>query len=199
MATFLRTRATLQLVGQSTPSLLTHYWDSTGAAIGLLATEAVARVRAQYSAMAAQLAASSVFTPNLLVDEVDEATGALVNQVAASAPPAIAFTGSGDPLPFMVQGLVKLGTNAFINGRRVQGRMFIPGALEVNSAGTPPAPLSGFVTLMNTGAAALGTTIVTPIGQRVWHRPVGGLGGLSVPVTTRQASTQWATLKSRRT
>lgn len=198
MATFLRTRATLQLIGQSTPSLITRYWDSTGAAIGLLATEAVARDRAFFGSLSAVLTAGAIYTPNLVVDEIEETTGALVNQVAAAAPAAIAFTGSGDGIPYAMQALVRLGTNSFIGGRRVQGRQFIPGFLEASSTGNPPQPSTGLLTSIQTAANLLGTTIVTPIGQRVWHRPGGATPGLSVPVISRSVSPQWAVLKSRR-
>lgn len=198
MATFLRARATLQLVGMSTPALITSYWDSTGAAIGLLATEAVARDRAFWGALAAQITNGAAYTPNLVVDEIEETTGTLVNQVTAAAPAAVAFTGSGDGVPWATQALVRFATNSFINGRRVQGRRFIPGCLETQNSGTVPQPQSGLLTALGNANTALGTTIVTPIGQRIWHRP-GALGaGLSVPVTARQVSTSWAILKSRR-
>lgn len=199
MATFLRSRATLQIVGQSTPSLITRYWDSTGAAIGLLATEAVARDRAFWNALAATVANGAIYTPNLIVDEIDEATGDLVNQISAAAPAAVSFTGANDPLPYFTQGLVRLGTNLFINGRRVQGRQFIPGATELFSTGTPAAPTSTFLTNVGAACTALGTTIVTAIGQRVWHRPGPSGPGLSTPVISRSVSPAWAVLKSRRT
>lgn len=199
MATFLRTRATLQIVGQSTPSLITRYWDSAGAAIGLLATEAVARDRAFWNSLAATVANGANYTPTLIVDEIEETTGVLVNQIAATAPAAIAFTGAGDPLPYFTQALMRLGTNLFVGGRRVQGRQFIPGLVENASTGTPAAPTTTVLTALQTAANLLGTTITTPITQRVWHRPVGGAGGLSTPVLSRSFSPSWAVLKSRRT
>ena len=198
MATFLRTRATLQGIGMATPALITTYWDSAGAAIGLLATEAVARDRAFWAALTAFVANGSVYTPNLIVDEIEETTGALVNQVAAAAPAAIANIAGGDPLPYATQGLVRFGTNAFINGRKVAGRRFIPQLMEGQSAGTPPTPNAPVITAMQNACNALGAVIVTPIGQRVWHRPAPGRPGLSVPVISRSVSSTWAILKSRR-
>jgi hypothetical protein len=44
---------------------------------------------------------------------------------------------SSDPLPWATQGVVRLKTNAFNNGRRLQGRLFIPGPGEGNSDGLP--------------------------------------------------------------
>jgi hypothetical protein len=198
MATFLRTRSTFTLAGMSSPALITAYWDSTGAAVGLLATEAVARVRACFNAMNAILIAGSLYSPSLIVDEIEETTGAIVNQVTAGAPGAIAFTGTGDPLPYQTQGLLGFGTATFISGRRLKGRMFIPGFGELSSAGAPPVPSAAAITAMNNGAAALGTTILTATNQRVWSRPQPGRPGLSAPVTTRSISPVWAVLKSRR-
>lgn len=198
MATFLRTRASLQIVGQSTPSLITHYWDSTGAAIGLLATEAVARVRAHFAALNTSIAAGAIYTPNLVVDEIDENTGALANQISASAPAAVSFTGANDPLPFFTQALERYATNLYVNGRRVQGRSYVPGITELFSTGNPPVPTSTVLASLVTAMSALGTTIVTPMSQRVWHRPGPSGPGLSTPVISRSAAPYWAVLKSRR-
>lgn len=199
MATFLRTRGQLQVLGQGTPSLVTHYWDSAGGSGVALATEAVARVRAFWNSFAAWVGSGSTWTPNLVVDEIEETTGALVNQYAASAPAGVAFTATGDALPLFTQGLLRYGTAAFIDGRRVQGRTYVPGVVESSSAGNPAAPIPAYITALNTAAALLGTTIITPMSQRVWHRPGPRGAGLSAPVITRQAANTWAVLKSRRT
>lgn len=198
MATFLRSRATLQIPGQGSPSLITRYWDSTGAGIGALATEAVARDRAFFNSLAASVVAGSTYTPNLVVDEIDEVTGNLVNQIAAAPPAAVAFTGAFDALPYFVQGLMRLSTNLFVNGRRTQGRMFIPGLMENGSAGAPAAPTAALVTSLTTAAATLSAVVVSPINQRVWHRPSLAGPGLSTVVTARSIAPTWAVLKSRR-
>jgi hypothetical protein len=111
----------------------------------------------------------------------------------------VVFTAAGDALPYATQGLLRLGTAAFIGGRRVQGRQFIPGLTETANAGTPAQPTTSVMTSMQNAANLLGTTVVTPINQRVWHRPKLGTGGLSTPVITRSISPTWAVLKSRRT
>lgn len=199
MATFLRHRGALQVIGQSSPALVTTYWDAAGGTPAALATEAVARVRAFWNSLAGSVISGSTWTPNLIVDEIEDTTGELVNQWAASAPAAVTFSGTGESLPLFTQGLIRFGTGSFINGRRLQGRMFVPGFREIDSTGNPPAPVAGLVTAMNTAAALLGTTIVTPMSQRIWHRPGPSGAGLSAPVITRQASSTWAILKSRRT
>lgn len=196
MATFLRQRTSIQ-VGSIDPALMTTYWDSTGAAIGLLATEAVARVRAFLNGLAADMPPGTTPTYNLLLDEIEETTGQIVNQVTATAPAAITFTGSSDLLPPQTQGLVRLQTASFIAGRRLQGRIFIPLQKETNND-TDGKPTAAYLVRLNNAAALLGTTVVTAMNQRVWSRPQPGRAGLSAPVVARSAATQWAVLKSRR-
>lgn len=198
MATFLRSRAVLSLPGQGSPALLTYYWDSTGAAPAALATEAHARVRAFWNSLAAWLptVAALAITPE--VDEIEETNGQIVGQAVGTLPAAVSFTATTDSLPYQTQALLGLTTGTFISGRRLKGRQFIPGLTEAaNTSGG--APFGTAVTALNTAASLLGTTVVTPVNQRVWHRPVGGSGGLSAIVTSRSASTKWAVLKSRRT
>lgn len=199
MATFLRARCTLQLVGQSTPCLITTYWDSAGATPTVLGTEALARVRAMFNGLAASIVTGAGLTFNPIVDEIEETTGTLVNQHAATPPASVTFSATGDALPYATQALARFGTAGFINGRRVQGRMFIPGFVESQSLGTPPQPTGGLIGILQTSVNLLGTTVTTPMSQRIWHRPGPSGAGLSVPVTARSISPFWATLRSRRT
>ena len=196
MATFLRARNTLTIGAAGPQCLLTTYWDSTGAAVGALATEAMARVRAAWAALANAIPSSSTLSFDPLLDEIEESNGNIVGQVAGTLPAAVTFTNANDPLPYQTQALVRLDTGVYIGGRRLKGRIFIPGASEDrNTAG---APIAAYLTQLNSFATALGTTVVTPMNQRVWHRPVNGFGGLSQPVISRTVSGQWAVLKSRR-
>lgn len=198
MATILRSRGTFSATGMGTPALVTHYWDSAGGTGTALATEAVARVRAMWNAMAAVITLSATWTPNLVVDEIDEVTGDLVNQYAAAAPAAVTFSASGDTLPYFTQGLMRFATASFIAGRRLQGRSFIPGVVETDNQGAPGVPSAATLTALQGGANLLGTTIVTPMSQRIWHRPSPSAAGLSSPVISRTVSPTWAVLKSRR-
>lgn len=196
MATFLRQRVTAAYNG-AFPALLTFYWDSTGAAQSALCTEAMARVRAMLNSNAAGIPGAAVFTFNPLFDEIEEDTGALVGQVAGTPPAALTFTGATDLLPLQTQGLVQYGTNSFLNGRRVQGRQFLPYPMEGQSDSLG-SPTSAYRTAWQTAVNLLGTTITTPMAQRVWHRPKGGIGGLSTVIITRTIGTKFAVLKSRR-
>jgi hypothetical protein len=198
MATFLRSRATLGLAGMATPALLTYYWDSAGATPAALATEAHARVRAFWNNLAPAVGASSTLTIFPEVDEIEETNGAIVGQTVGTLPPAVTFSAAGDFLPYQTQALLRLTTGTFIDGRRLRGRQYLPGWTELsNTSGGVPAGSS--VANITSAAALLGTTIVTPMNQRVWHRPKAGSPGLSAIVVARQAGVNWAVLKSRRT
>jgi len=198
MATFLRSRAVIGVNGGAAPALLTHYWDSAGAAVGLLATEAVARVRAACAALTTVIGSNCIYTPTLLVDEIEETNGNIVNQVLAGAPAALAFTGAGSLMPLQTQLVAQYQTGLFLNGRRVRGRSYIPGiVVGAGTAGGNPAPAT--LTALGAFNAALGTTIITPMTQRVWHRPnSAGVGGLSAAVTTRTAGASFGVMRSRR-
>jgi len=198
MATFLRTRATIQDAGIGPAALLTYYWDSAGGTGAALTTEAIARVRAFWNSAAALIHSTASITFNLTSDEIEETTGAIVNQYVGAAPAAVTFTGGGDALPLATQSLMRLSSATFVNGRRVVGRQFLPYPTETANlnGGIPSTP--AYVTPMTTAAALLGTTIVTPMTQRIWHRPGPSGAGLSVPVTSRSIAGSWATLKSRR-
>lgn len=197
MATFFRVRQTLTLPGVSTPPLITTYWDSTGAAGAALVTEAMARVRAFFLATASDVPVNAALVYNAVADEIEETTGQIVGQQAGTAPAASVYTGGGDLLPLQTQALVRFMTSTFIAGRKLQGRMFVPFAPESDndSGGRLQAT---YVTRLQNAANALGTTIVTPMNQRVWSRPQPGRAGLSAPVIARTVSPDWSVLRSRR-
>lgn len=64
------------------------------------------------------------------VEQVDPATGQIVD-VHTITPQTVSFSGTGEPLPPATQGLLRLRTNNFVNGRRIRGRIFIPGVTEL--------------------------------------------------------------------
>lgn len=199
MATFFRNRA--RLVSGGVTALSTYYWDSTGGTPAAIATEAGARVRAMWESYKANIGGAAVITVDGFGDEIDETNGQIVGQFVGTPPAVVNATGVGDILPLQTQALIRLGTSTFIAGRRVQGRIYVPYALE--SASTGGVPIGAVITALTTAAGLLGTTIVTGISQRVWHRPADPvLGpatpGLSVVVTSRSVAPTWSVLRSRR-
>lgn len=198
MATFLRTRYQFVTGASGDPALLTYYWDSTGAPLGTLVTEAHARVRAAWAALAGVIVAGSVLAFTFPeADEIEETTGDIVGQAVGTLPSAVTFTAPGDQMPPQTQALVRFRTGTFIGGRRLQGRQFIPGWTEGanDSSGQVSAAVQANLTSYNN---ALGATIVTAMAQRVWHRPGGTGPGLSAPVIARSVNAPWAVLRSRR-
>jgi hypothetical protein len=122
-----------------------------------------------------------------------------VNQVAAAAPAALSFTGTGNYLPLQTQGVAQYQTATFLGGRRLRGRSYLPGFVATTgTAGGNVAAAT--ITAIGAYNTALGTTIVTATNQRVWHRPpvAGGVGGLSAVVSTRSAGTSFGVMRSRR-
>lgn len=200
MATILRVRSVIGLNAGAVSCLVTTYWDSTGAAIGALATESVARVRAAFNAAAGAIGNTVTYSPTLIVDEVEETTGAIVNQITAAAPAATAGLSAGLPLPLQTMLVAQYQTNTFLRGRRLRGRSYIPGWTvgAMAASGLPVAAAINSVAAWNT---ALGTTILTPTNQRVWSRPVKlpvFRAGLSAPVSVRAVNGQFAVMRSRR-
>jgi hypothetical protein len=198
MATIYRQRSTFTPGSGGGVALVTTYWDSTGAAPAAMATEILARVRAAFLALGTTLASGSGVAYNTVLDEINEVTGDLVNQQSGTAPGATTFSGAGNRMPPEIQAVAQFLTGTFIAGRRLRGRLYIPG-LTVGSGTVSGAPTGALVTAVNAFNAALGTTIITALNQRVWHRPVNGAGGLSAVVTSRAAAPTFAVLRSRRT
>lgn len=197
MATIYRQRAVFTPGSGGGAALITTYWDSTGAAPAAMATEILARVRAAFFAMAGTLATGSGLALNTVLDEIDEGTGALVNQQAGTPPSSVTFGGTGNRMPPETQICAQFLTNTFVAGRRLRGRLYIPG-LTVGSGNVSGNPTGALVTSVNSFNTALGTTVVTALNQRVWHRPRNGSGGLSAVVTTRACATTFSVLRSRR-
>lgn len=206
MSAFLRTRYQFQDGSGAPLSLLTFYWDGTGATDTAMVTEAHARVRAAYAALASFIVGGANLAFTIPAgDFVEETNGQIQSQAVGSLPSAVTFTGTGDILPRATQALVKFNTSTFIRGRRLVGRSFIPGFTE-SSNGSLAAPSPALITALGAFNTALGTTVVTPMSQRVWNRPVkdpvSGVvtrASLSAIVTSRSVSPSWATLRSRRT
>lgn len=117
-------------------------------------------------------------------------SGAL-ESITATTPSTGVGTASGDVLPMITQGLLRLVTSQIVNGRLLRGRLFLPGPVEtVNSSAG--APLSGYLTDYNGDAA----TLVADANSdwSVWSITHGVLAS----VQTATVWNKWASLRSRR-
>lgn len=129
-------------------------------------------------------------TINTDVPQIESTTGELVGAVSVDF---ATFTGTQetDALPPSTQGLLRWGTGAVIGGRRLRGRMFIPGAEEANNLPVG-RPTGTYVAAINTFANTFRTTVGSEfvIYSRT-HRQVA-------VVTSHNCWNQWAVLRSRR-
>lgn len=125
------------------------------------------------------------------VDVVDPATGLITNTHAVSVA-AVPSTGNA-ALPAATQGLVRLRSNTFQAGRRVQGRIFIPAL--ANDAQLTGIPSTGFLTDTANAAELVRTTLEPGDNDWVvWSRAAG----IVAPITAVSVWTQFAVLRSRR-
>jgi hypothetical protein len=124
-----------------------------------------------------------------LVYTIDSTSGAAIG-VTATSSTVVTGSDSGDPLPGLVQGLASWHTGAFVSGREVIGRTFIPGPTESQSVAGIPS--SNYLATMTTAAFnwASATLSAPVVFSRAHH--------VAEVVTGSNIGTSWATLKSRR-
>ena len=161
----------------------------TGAGAALNPANAHALVAAFWNAYKPNVTSAVTYTVQGEIPIIDDVSGNITSTVTVAAVTA-PCTGAGDSLPFATQGLVRLLTSSFINGRRVRGRLFLPAPLE--SLSTSAVPTGALITAVNTTA----TTMMGSPGQQlnVWSRK----NGVAVAVTSVSMWNQWAVMRSRR-
>lgn len=134
-------------------------------------------------------------------------TNGKITKVDAVTPSSGAGSIATEPLPYATQLLIRLITSAFVNGRRVRGRIFVPGLSEAdNVSGLPSTTLRN---LANSAASTLITSSASTLA--IWARPYDALDkdGNPIPnktprlgsqhsVSQNQVWTQWSLLRSRR-
>lgn len=122
---------------------------------------------------------------------VDPVTGNITG-VETVAGPTGTGGGSGDPLPFTSQALVRWRTGQFVNGREIRGRTFFPGFVETSSTGG--GVTASLIPGMNTAATNF-VTASSGGGGLVVYSPTHGL---AAQVTVASTWNQFAVLRSRR-
>jgi hypothetical protein len=99
---------------------------------------------------------------------IDVTTGEPVSLEAATPQAAVNFTATGTPLPFQTQVLLRLATSQYNAGRRLRGRLYIPGAMVGMDTNGDLGP--SWVTMYNSAAAALLTASNTNGKWAVYSR-----------------------------
>jgi hypothetical protein len=198
MAVILRTAALI--TGTSMPTTgFTSLWWSPGTAGGSTAdaTDCLARFRTFWDTLKSHMDDGLTIDFDPICIAVEATTGALTGAFAGTDPLSVTGTAAGDPLPGQTQGLVRLATSTVVSGRRLRGRLFIPGPVEADntSAGVPS---STYTTDVTTAAATLLAAGATASDAVIWHRPTGGAGGASADITGVGTASTWSVLRSRR-
>nr|CRY97482.1 hypothetical protein [uncultured prokaryote] len=126
--------------------------------------------------------------------QLDPATGILNGDWNDPTP----YTGvaAGNATPAVANAsslLVRLKTSTITNGRRVQGRMFLPGFRNEYLLNGDVAP--GLITVVNDALAAWAGL---PAGPVVWSRPVDGRPGSDAAVASGSVWSEWAVQRRRR-
>lgn len=196
MATIARVRTSLLGLAGGT-GLSTCYFAGPGDVDASIALEGAKRVRAFWNSMAALMGTGIQAQVQPQVDALDPATGQLDDSFGVTAQTVVTGSATGDYLPPSNQLLVQQHTGAVVAGRRVNGRINVPGLTETNSGGGG-APSTTATAAAATAGALLNTLILTACSNVVWHRPKNGSGGSAVLVTSYTGSPKFAVLRSRR-
>lgn len=97
---------------------------------------------------------------------------------------------AGELLPLSSQGLIRFSTGAYVGGREIRGRMFVPGLTEADSG--QGVPTSDILTELNEAAEDL---VNDPDSQLVVY---SRKNFIQSPVVSAGAAPYWAVLRSRR-
>lgn len=196
MASIMRVR-TIATGVAGAPWYVNTYWSLEGARN---ASDSANRMRLFWDSLKLGLATGVTYQVDPEVAQIDAFTGEVENIFEVNVAPVAG--GAGVPaLPFFTQGMVRLNTNGVVRGRRVQGRIYVPGVAQQGTANGQPPPT--FVSGMQTAAALL---LAAPDNALpvVWSRPFVNTGelpplfGSSHNVTAVIARTKYGVLRSRR-
>lgn len=160
----------------------------------------VADIAQQRAALAAFLAAYIPYCADTVHYTVPT-TGRVIQDITGAHTgdwfEATVYTGVGTqtsgPVPDVAQVLTRWRTDLFTNGRRLQGRSFLPGLSRANVEGGNVA--AGVVTAVSAAAQGL---VTSATGFSIWSRPQTTRAGLSRQVETGTCWTEMATQRRRR-
>lgn len=198
MAVIMRSAAILTGSSFPTPGFTSMWWlPGTVGGSTADATDILARFRACWDGIKANIHSSISFDFDPICLAVEATTGTLTGAFVGTDPSTVTGTGATDALPLQTQALVRLGTSSVIDGRRVKGRCYVPGQLEANNAGAGVLSSSLVTAIAGSFATILaaGATASNPV---IWHRPKAGSPGTHAAVTSVQCSPSWSVLRSRR-
>ena len=180
-------RVRTQLVGGSGASQVSTMYFATSD--GLLAQDAATAVRTFWDNLKGRIANDYTVQVENEVITIDVATGEPYSSSAVTSSPVVGLQ-EAEPLPWATQGLVQWATGAFIGGRRLRGRTFIPGTTATdNTVGVPTTTYKSG--LQSAAAALIGDTASMLVIYSRAHTTYQ-------PVIAGTAWAKWAELRSRR-
>lgn len=121
---------------------------------------------------------------------IDTNTNTMIGS-ATVAPPAITTAGGGEALPRFTQLLIRLETGTIVAGRRLRGRIFLPGMQETLNT-TQGVPSGTLIASINASLVTLLQQVDAPLAV------YGPTHFAYAEVNSATAWTQWAVLRSRR-
>lgn len=174
------------------------FWFKEGAAAGSETLQDIADgIRSVYVSLMAYLVPGGGATVSPEVTEHNEATGELTAVRIVTPGARVGFDGGPAKMSRADMGLVRLGTDNVVAGRRLQGRHFLGplGANGISDAGTTSVNFKSSVPTAYQG-------LVDGWGEMrlaVWHRPKPGLSdGVAHFVTGVTLADKPGILRSRR-
>lgn len=168
-----------------TPAYTNLYFNNSGPSPQALATE----VRAALALLAPVVTAAATATIEEDVALIDSVTGEIQGVAVIDTSP-VSMSAAGEMLPRATNGLVHLLTNAYVGGRQLRGRVFIPYPVEAANDGGQTA-----TTYRASIGNALNPLRVNTLGAWVvWSRKTGAIA----PIETLPVWSQFAVLRSRR-
>lgn len=196
MAQMMRVRTVLSY-GSGSPALGTHYLRGAAFSVVLAdATDAVARVRAFWAAVAGLMDNGNAAAVQGAVDVLDEQTGVLQGGFSPAPPAIVTGTGGATTLPPATQVLCRLATGGVVAGRRLQGRVNI-GRVALSASTSTGGP----TVAVGTACVAAGTALLAgggPAVPVVWHRPIAAGSGITFSITGATGAPFFAVIRSRR-
>jgi hypothetical protein len=171
------------------PGLSTFYAQPADTATATVQA-VVDTIRDFWTTLNPRIMTGNSWTVSGVVDVIDAATGLITSRVIVVSRTG-AGSESGDQLPPMAQGLVRLQTGVFRNGRQIVGHLNIPAPGETDST-VQGAPNATYLTAVQGAANTLAA--ITATAWSVYSRR----NHLAVAPVTPAAQGFWAVLRSRR-
>jgi hypothetical protein len=166
--------------------LMVQHWGGVPSLVN--AQAAIDATQTALNLLTTGYATAAAWTVQGTVDVINDINGDLVDQFGG-VPRTGTPSGAGIRVPGAMQVNVRLSTQTFVSGRRLTGRMFIPGLQETQRSFDA---VTG-VGLTQAQAVATSLAAASP-GLLIWSR----VHGVSAEVVTGTVITKLAVLRSRR-